>query len=359
MKETEKSNTEKNQQATSSPSAAAGYNPMGGDVFVPPYAKPESQFNQGELNQDIPEPTYTAPPRESGIPNTEEKQEKKPKEPYNPDMADLPKGEQDDAAEKMARYLVGLYEQIKLQGRGLIKISERKVNKLVNNGEIDPSLIVPVGIDEQKTLGEFFNFYNEQCSHLFKTTEDFKEAIIPPLTRELAKRGHGITDAQLILFLLFQDLALAIQEGVKTRMVLTDMLRFAKEHTQNSRQPGAVHTPPPPPPPPQSPGPHQSETIVQEPAMTVAVALQDQILAKHIPMVNSGDGMPQYGGASKLRKLKTVANQEKDSIKKDRKRASKVLDETRVRMQSTTNVPDGKKRKAGRPAGSKNKFKKP
>jgi hypothetical protein len=341
---------------------AKAYNPLGTAVDEKPYSLPGNQFSQQQLATDLAEPTFLPPPmtddeipvKEGAKINKDKDAKDKKPEPkaFNPDMNELNDSDKSKAAEQMAVYGVNLYEQIHVFGNEMLKIPEKKVNKLTMEGQIDLSVAVPYDMDQSITLGEFLKEYNTQCSDVLTVDKDFKEAIIPPLTRILAKRGHGMSDEQTVLFMIAQHASVSAFKFISMKSQLKSVLEFAKEHTINQRKGGMRPTMSVVPPvPQQQSAPDYEAPIVHMDVPAQPMTLQEKALAAHGVNQSVDPGLPVYGGQNKLT---TMDNIYKAEQKEAAQKAKINLSNAKKRIKKSNAggsdaAPTGAKKRAGRP----------
>lgn len=212
----------------------AEYNPLNDPINEKPYTKPNVTINPEELKGDIPEPDFTPPPMGDAVDPFEEeikaatkkqsntqtrqsqpKQEQRPRpEPYNPALEGAPKREFSKSAKVAAEMIMSGYELLHKIGNNAIKISEKKIQKLVKEDKI--SLSMKVDYDEhgnQMTVREFISEYNDQQDGVLKVDPEWKEETMPILITVLEKRGIGATPEQQLIFQVGKDL------GSKTMIV--------------------------------------------------------------------------------------------------------------------------------------------
>jgi hypothetical protein len=97
--------------------------------------------------------------------------------------------------------------------------------------------------------GDFFKEYNNQVEGILKVSDEFKEEVTPVLERVLAKRGVGMTDEQLLMFMFGKDIAAKSMMFFQQKQQLNFMIQSIKEATAGQ----FVQQAPPPQPQPQQP----------------------------------------------------------------------------------------------------------
>lgn len=248
------------------------YDPMGAPINEKPYTKHNVKINPKDLQGDIPEPSFQAPLIDLDKPSLEEvpPTPKKEKEPFNKEMNELPKKEKEMAAHHVASMIMQVYEGLNhLANQGMV-FNEKKLNKLQQEGEVDFSIRVPVDYrtNETITAAEFIDEFNSQHKDALKVSPEFKEEVTPVLERVLRKRGIGMTDEQMLIFLFGKDIALKGQQFLVARQQMGNIIDQLKEQTAEMRKGNfrsQMNTPPPPPPP--SPEPQSSYQFQEEPTI--------------------------------------------------------------------------------------------
>lgn len=240
-------------------------NPLDEAVNEKRYTQPNIDTGGIDLNVPIEEPTFAPPPfikSEKNIGSTSSgsssKQQQPKRDPVNPEMKNLSRKDTKAAASAAADAIINGYEWLHGLGNNLLKISEKKLNKLQADGEINLQVMIEYDYGHKITAGEFIKEYNEQVSGLLSVSEEFKEEIKPLLVEEFEERGVGLTRMQRIMFIAGKDLAakgfLIVQQMQQTR----HMMQVIKEATATQ------YVPPTPPPPPPMP----TESMPQQPMPT-------------------------------------------------------------------------------------------
>jgi hypothetical protein len=235
------------------------YDPMGAPINEKPYTKPNVKINPKDLQGDIPEPSFQAPlidldkPKFDDVPPAPKKQT----EPLNREMNDLPKKDKQVAASHVANMIMQVYDGLNtLASKGMV-FNEKKLNRLQQEGEVDFSILVKKDYtsNQKITAAEFIQDFNRQNENALKVTKEFKEEVTPILERVLVKRGVGMTDEQMLIFLFGQDIAIKGGQFLQARTQMNQIIDILKEQTQEMKSGdfrSQVNTPPPPPPPPQA-----------------------------------------------------------------------------------------------------------
>lgn len=283
------------------------YNPLGESVNEKSYTRPNVTIDADELNTPIPEPTYQA----ENISSTTQQMPKQPKQPLqqlNPEMEDLSNKDKRDSAKYVAETIVGGYEFIcGLANRGLL-FNENKLKKLQASGEIDLGMQLPIGNGQYMTIYEFIQEYNEQNKDALAVSQEFKDEIIPVLTKVLEKRGIGMTIEQKLLFIAGKDVAQKAIISFQLVAIMKEMQNNWKEFYLSSKQQQA----PPPPPPPQP-----TYTPPQEPIYTTTEVVDDEF-------EDEVDEMQEFENSLKVNNIvEEMVNPQPKQIKRGRPKKNK------------------------------------
>lgn len=237
----------------------AQFNPLDEAVNEKTYSRPNVNTSGTEFTKPIEEPRYAPPPMEKKK-LYDDDPKKKEREPINPELKDLPKKDKEMAASQMAKMIIQGYSWMHdLANKGLM-ISEKKLNKLQEEGEINLQAMIDYEFGKKMRAGEFFTEWNTQIQKdggVLQVSNEFKEEVTPVLERVLAKRGIGMTDEQLLMFMFGKDIAAKGLIFFQMKTQMNYMIQSIKEATVNQYRPA----PPPPPQQPQQPQPQpQPET---------------------------------------------------------------------------------------------------
>jgi len=211
------------------------FNPLDEPVNEKRYSQPNVNVGDMDMNTPISEPNFTPPPFQKKKPET--KEEPKKREPVNPEMKGLPKKDVDMSAKAAAKMILQGYDWIHLLANKGLKVSEKKLNKLQAEGEINLNALIDYDYGKRMRAGEFFEEYNRQVEGILVVSDEFKEEVTPVLERVLAKRGIGMTDEQLLMFMFGKDIAAKSLIFFQQRQVLNNMVENIKQATmQQQRQ---------------------------------------------------------------------------------------------------------------------------
>jgi len=245
----------------------AQFNPLDEAVNEKTYSRPNVNTSGSEFTKPIEEPRYAPPPMEKKK-LYDDDPKKKEREPINPELKDLPKKDKEMAASQMAKMIIQGYSWMHdLANKGLM-ISEKKLNKLQEEGEINLQAMIDYEFGKKMRAGEFFTEWNTQIQKdggVLQVSNEFKEEVTPVLERVLAKRGIGMTDEQLLMFMFGKDIAAKGLIFFQMKTQMNYMIQSIKEATVNQYRPS-------PPPPPQQPQQPQQQQAQPEPSSNFSQA---------------------------------------------------------------------------------------
>jgi hypothetical protein len=245
----------------------AQFNPLDEAVNEKTYSRPNVNTSGSEFTKPIEEPRYAPPPMEKKK-LYDDDPKKKEREPINPELRDLPKKDKEMAASQMAKMIIQGYSWMHdLANKGLM-ISEKKLNKLQEEGEINLQAMIDYEFGKKMRAGEFFTEWNTQIQKdggVLQVSNEFKEEVTPALERVLAKRGIGMTDEQLVMFMFGKDIAAKGLIFFQMKTQMNYMIQSIKEATVNQYRPA-------PPPPPQQPQQPQQQQAQPEPSSNFSQA---------------------------------------------------------------------------------------
>lgn len=208
------------------------YNPLDEPVNEKPYTNPNVNTSGINLNTPIEEPRFSPPPIEQ---KKTETQEKPPKpEPLNPEMKNLGKKDTEMAASHMAKMIIQGYEWVHTLANKGLKVSEKKLNRLQSDGEINLNAMIDYDYGKKIRAGDFFIEYNSQVENLLQVSPEFKEEVTPILEKVLAKRGIGMTDEQMLMFLFGKDIAAKTMIFFQQKTMVNMMISSIKEATTSA-----------------------------------------------------------------------------------------------------------------------------
>lgn len=130
----------------------------------------------------------------------------------NPYVENLDKKEQKQASMAMVEAILDGYSQLKKLSNRLLMISPTKVQKLINEGEIDANTMIPMGRGQMIPLMDYIQTYNTEVSDTISMSDEFREKVSPVLLRVLQKRNIGMSDENLLAYYAVTDI---LDTGIK------------------------------------------------------------------------------------------------------------------------------------------------
>jgi hypothetical protein len=207
-----------------------------------------------QVFDDLQEPSFQPP----SYNDFDEEAEAEPERPFNQSYSELDGKEKTMGAKMMAEMTLDLYEK----GCGFLgklpEISEGKLDRLISEGEIDPSIEIPT---EAGSLGvkEFAKEYNDSIKDAFSVSDEFKEKVKPPLERVFKKRGIGMTDEQLLMYYFATDFGAKGVQAFMLRKTANGILDSLRENTLAIREQNTYN---------RTPRPTAETEVKQEPVQT-------------------------------------------------------------------------------------------
>jgi len=233
---------EQPQEEAAVPVIPRSYNPMSDGVIEKPYSTIAYDVSQEQIGTRIPEPTFSRQSigkedpykmlgGERGGGGASGGSGKATQPSLNPAMNNLSDKDKQMGAEHLARLIIDAYEGLNSAANSLCKFPAGKLRKLQSSGEIDLSVEIPYDYGKTIPAGEFIKEFNEQNKDTLSVSKEFKKEILPPLTRVLEKKGAGITDEQMIIYLFAKDVGVKAVLVGQMRSTMTDMINVIVEYT--------------------------------------------------------------------------------------------------------------------------------
>jgi hypothetical protein len=317
----------------------SGFSPLDEPVKERSYTK--GNVDSKGLEAELEEPTFDAP----NFSDFDE--ETKEPSTFNPAIDNLDKKEQLYATEQMVDTVLDVYGKAHLLANRVTKIKEDKVAKAMEDGEIDPSLEVPIdNMGNSLGLMDYVQEYNSQLSDAIKLEDDFVEKVKPPMIRVFQKKGLAMTDEQFLAVAFGTDILTKgamifqlVKQNNKLMTMWKEQSNFVPK-SKPSKPSNSSSTPPPPPTPTPQPSentPPPTPTFSEPEEFSAESMVGDMTgMKENSNFENSkpSDGMPIFGDKNILSDMEKLARQEE------------VIDITPTEGSS-------KKRKRGRPKKSK------
>ena len=254
------------------------FSPLDAPVKQRSYTQHKMDANQ--VMPELEEPNFQAPSYTDFDEPTET--EKEPDRVFNEAYSELDGKEKTMGAEMMAEMTLDLYEK----GCGLLgklpEISEAKLDRLIEEGEINADITLATE-NGDVPVKEFAVEYNESIKEAFNVTDEFKEKVKPPLIRVFKKRGVGMTDEQLLAYYFITDLGTKGVQAFMLRKTANSILDSLKQNTIAIRESQVVR-PTQPVQPTQPTEPTQTASNDDDYAEIQSEVIYDKPRAKAKPM---------------------------------------------------------------------------
>jgi hypothetical protein len=192
--------------------------------------KLDDNSQMGELE----EPSFERPSFED-LDGTSEDDSPEPERPFNQSYSELDGKEKTMGAEMMADMTLDIYEKGCFYLGKIPEISESKIDKLIAEGEIDPSIELQTEAGTMP-IKEFAVEFNDSIKEAFLVSDEFKEKVRPPLIRVFKKRGIGMTDEQLLAYYFVTDLGAKGAQAFMLRKTTNSIIDSLRENTMAIRE---------------------------------------------------------------------------------------------------------------------------
>jgi hypothetical protein len=154
-----------------------------------------------------------------------------PEEKFNQEFHELPKNEKEENALLAADAIIHAYSNLKMGVPSLLSISEKKLNKMQNKGEIN--LFQPVKLSRTSpatiTVKQLVDQFNATVESPFVTSPEFKENVRPLLAHVLQEEGIALTPKQLLIYYFAQDAAMTLKNGFAAAADRSELINQLKE----------------------------------------------------------------------------------------------------------------------------------
>jgi len=204
------------------------------DAPVKQRAYTQHKIDESQVMQELEEPSFQRPSF-SDLDGSAEEESAEPERPFNPSYSELDGKEKTMGAEMMAEMTLDIYDKACFYMGKIPEISEQKIDKLIAEGEIDPSIQLQTE-SGSIPIKEFAIEFNDSIKDAFTVTDEFKEKVKPPLIRVMKKRGIGMTDEQLLAYYFVTDLGAKGAQAFMLRKTANNILDSLKENTMAIRE---------------------------------------------------------------------------------------------------------------------------
>ena len=198
-----------------------------------------TQHKMGDAQEmgELEEPSFQRPSF-ADLDGSAEEEASEPERPFNPSYNELDGKEKTMGAEMMAEMTLDIYEKGCFYLGKIPEISEAKIDKLIAEGEIDPSIQLQTEAGAMP-IKEFAVEFNDSIKEAFLVSDEFKEKVKPPLIRVFKKRGIGMTDEQLLAYYFVTDLGAKGAQAFMLRKTTNSIIDSLRENTMAMREANA------------------------------------------------------------------------------------------------------------------------
>ena len=224
-----------------------------------------TQHKMGDAQEmgELEEPTFERPSF-ADLDGTAEEEANEPERPFNESYSQLDGKEKTMGAEMMAEMTLDIYEKGCFYLGKIPEISESKIDKLIAEGEIDPSITLQTEAGNMP-IKDFAVEFNDSIKEAFVVSDEFKDKVKAPLIRVFKKRGIGMTDEQLLMYYFGTDIATKGAQAFMLKKTTNSILDSLKENTMAMRENSIRNSRPEPPRPEPQPQTQYKEPVYQEP----------------------------------------------------------------------------------------------
>ena len=195
-----------------------------------------TQHKMGDAQEmgELEEPSFERPSF-ADLDGSAEEESSEPERPFNPSYSELDGKEKTMGAEMMADMTLDIYDKACFYMGKIPEISESKLDKLIAEGEIDPTIQLQTEAGAMP-IKDFAVEFNDSIKDAFQVTDEFKEKVKPPLIRVFKKRGIGMNDEQLLAYYFVTDLGAKGAQAFMLRKTANGILDSLKENTMAMRE---------------------------------------------------------------------------------------------------------------------------
>jgi hypothetical protein len=235
----------------------------------------------------------------------------------NPYTETLDKKDQKAASAALVEAVLDGYTQLNGFANKLVQFNPKKVENLMQSGEIDPNISLPVGGTNVSIL-DYIQEYNAQTDGVISVSDEFKDKVRPVMLRVFMKRNIGMTDEQLLAYYFGVDIISKGATVFALRKQNSELLDSLKEMTSQR-----VSTPPPSAQPRQEakreepvespryeePKSEPTRQYVEPEEVSNFEPVQEAIVVDEpLRKSRTKTAMPQFGDASILQQMENIAN---------------------------------------------------
>lgn len=249
----------------------------------------------------------------------------------NESMTELDNKEKRQASKAMVDAVLDGYQQLWGFANQQIKISPKKVNKMVQDGDISIGLNIPVQGGSMPVL-QFIDVYNKELDGLINVDDDFIAKVKPVMQRVFMKRNIGMTDEQLLGYYFGIDVITKAATLFSISKQNKELIESFKEMSigapsqpqRNYEEPKSASTE-------RTYEEPTSQREYKEPEEKQApkkseyeeVEIVEPKPKRATPKPKAESGLPQFGDADLLAHMESIANKDKPTTTSTRGRRKK------------------------------------
>jgi len=219
------------------------WKPFGGDKIERDYSTPTidekllhtpiPEINIGSQNivKETPTEILNKAPVDNSVP-----QKPVAPTPVVSDWNTLTEKEKSDAAAQTTDMILGVYDKLHYFARSAIKVDDEKILEDHAADKINMyEATVECDDDPEKevTIQDFWKDFNKQVDERFVVSDQFKQAVRPPMERMCMKYGLGASDGLFLAYKFGEDAATKIAMVVGFKKTVNNMTEmFEKRHAK-------------------------------------------------------------------------------------------------------------------------------
>lgn len=159
----------------------------------------------------------------------------------NPQLAAASSADVHTAAVSAADGLIDAYEGLHEIAKQFLKVSDEDLLQHYEDEKFTPQTTISIGEDgEPISVVALTHSFNAGVDEVMVVTPEFKEKVKPVLVRVCEKRGFGFTDEELLMELVFKDVAVKGVSFFKMRGQINGAFAFMQKNYEKQRKMGAT-----------------------------------------------------------------------------------------------------------------------
>ncbi len=229
-------------EQTNESNSPTDFSPFDEAVIEKDYRKASYQVDPSLLSRDIGEPVFTTPNIDIGEDPTQsfESEERTEPKKLNPEYDYLDDAEKKASAEFIVDFALDSYVGLKMYAGSYAEISPKKIEEFKEQGL---NLDIAVPFDNRGNMvavRDLVEDFNVQIKETFVTPKTWVDQVRPVAIRVAMKHGVGMTDEQMLGFMVVTDLVktgFSAQQMRKTiTQTLTDISSYCRSLTNKESE---------------------------------------------------------------------------------------------------------------------------